>query len=79
MRDMPRRRRACVERWIATFTAFLAIGTAVWPAWIEGLTGFDPDRRRGWFELLLVIGLALTSACSATAAYVEHRRAVPST
>ena len=44
-----------LEALVACVTGCVAILTAVWPAWIEGIFGVDPDRRSGLLEWAVVI------------------------
>jgi len=67
------RRRYYAELCLAVFTAFLAVLTLVWPAWIEGIFGWDPDNHSGAFEALIVAGLATATACLVVAAWSERR------
>jgi hypothetical protein len=66
-------RRHCLELFLAGVTGFLAILTVVWPAWIEGLFGWDPDNHSGAFEVLIVAVLAGASACLVVVAWCERR------
>ena len=57
-----------VESVLAVVSAFLAVLTLVWPDWIEGVFGFDPDHGNGSFEWeLVVVCCALTVLCSVLA------------
>jgi hypothetical protein len=67
------RRRYCVELCLAGFMGFAAVLTVVWPAWIEGIFGWDPDGHSGAFEVLIVAGLAAAAACLVVAAWGERR------
>lgn len=42
--------------------------TALWPAWIEGLFGFDPDGGNGTAEWWIVAVLAVITVGAATLA-----------
>jgi hypothetical protein len=57
MRRLPLRDQAQLV--VAAVAGVLCLLTIVWPDWIEGLTGFDPDHHSGWAEWLIVIVLAL--------------------
>ena len=48
--------RARAEAVLGTVAALLAIATALWPNWIEGLTGLEPDGGSGETEWVLVAG-----------------------
>ena len=67
------RRRYYAELCLAGFTGFLAVLTVVWPAWIEGIFGWDPDNHSGTFEVLIITGLAAATACLVLAAWSERR------
>jgi hypothetical protein len=67
--------RAQTEAVIAIAAAVLCTLTIVWPDWIEGLTGFDPDHHSGWLEWLIVVVLVVLSlACG-----LRTRRALRAT
>ena len=68
------RKRIWVEGFLALAAAVLAIVTAISPAWIERLTGVDPDRGSGALEWAVVIGLALCSVIAAAVAGRDIRR-----
>jgi hypothetical protein len=69
-----------VESGVAGIAGLLAVLTGVWPTWIEGVTGFAPDRYSGSLEWILLVGCGLTAAFLGTCARREWRRAatVPS-
>ena len=52
--------RARIELGLAAVFAVLTAVTLVWPTWIEGLTGLEPDRGSGETEwwIVVVFGLA---------------------
>lgn len=50
--------RARIEVVLSVILGAATILTAVWPDWIEGLLGFDPDGGNGSVEWLIVAGLA---------------------
>jgi UDP-N-acetylmuramyl pentapeptide phosphotransferase/UDP-N-acetylglucosamine-1-phosphate transferase len=52
--------RALIELGLAAVFAVLTAVTLVWPTWIEGLTGLEPDRGSGETEWWIVVlfGLA---------------------
>jgi hypothetical protein len=73
---MPRthRVRFWIELALASVTGLLALLTVVWPDWIEGVLGVDPDHGNGAAEwAVVVVCLALAVACS-LAARLEWRR-----
>jgi hypothetical protein len=47
--------------------------TAVWPAWIEGLSGFDPDGGNGNAEWWIVAVLAVIAVAAAALARRDLR------
>jgi hypothetical protein len=79
---MPRARRqvswdrvSAVEACVAVAALALALLNLLIPAWIEALTGWDPDRHGGAAEWLIAGALALGSAAAATAARRRLRAA----
>jgi hypothetical protein len=69
------RRRFWPESATAAIAAGLAVLTAVWPDWIEHLTGQDPDNGNGSLEWYLTAGFAVTAVIFAIAARAEWRHA----
>jgi hypothetical protein len=69
------RRRFWPESAAAAIAAGLAVLTAVWPDWIEGLTGQDPDNGNGSLELYITAAFAVAAVVLAIAARAEWRRA----
>jgi hypothetical protein len=69
------RRRFWPEAILAAISGFLAILTAVWHDWIEGLTGLNPDQQSGASEVSLVLVLAVVAGTMAVLARIEWRRA----
>jgi hypothetical protein len=56
------------EAILATLAGCLGLLTLVWPDWIEGVFGADPDHGDGSVEWLVVaVCLALALTCSALA------------
>ena len=51
------RRRFWAEAGLAGLSAFLGVLTLVWRDWIEGVTGWSPDRHNGSIEWLIVVAL----------------------
>ena len=64
-----------VESVLASVSAFLAILTFVWPDWIEGVSGFDPDQHNGSVEWGVVIALVMATVIFAALARREWYRA----
>jgi hypothetical protein len=62
--------RARIEIALAAVLGLATILTAVWPDWIEGLFGFDPDGGNGTVEWLIVA--VLTVATIAVAVLARH-------
>ena len=69
-----RRWRIRIETLIASAASALGVLTLLWPAWIEAMTGLDPDRGDGSVEWLLVGALFALSAATAVAACWELRQ-----
>jgi hypothetical protein len=65
--------RARIEVALAAFLGAATILTAVWPDWIEGLFGTDPDGGNGTTEWLIVAGLAVATLAVATLARRDLR------
>jgi len=66
-------RRWRAEAILAVLAAALGVLTVVVPAWIEVLTGLDPDAGSGTLEVLIAVGLFAVAAIAARAAR-GHRR-----
>jgi len=49
--------RFWLEAGLGLLCGFLAVLTVFWRAWIEALTGVDPDHHNGVFEWAIVGGL----------------------
>jgi len=60
--------RSWTEAVAAGVLALAAGATAIWPHWLESLTGFEPDGGDGGTEWGLVAGLAAAGAACALAA-----------
>ena len=75
--------RVRVEIVLSALLGTATIVTALWPAWIEGLFGFDPDGGNGMAEWWIVAVLAAITVGAATLArrdlLVVRRRASVST
>jgi hypothetical protein len=66
--------RFWIDSILASVTAFLAALTLVWPDWIEGIFGFDPDQHNGSFEWALVAGFCIIALTCTALARREWRR-----
>jgi hypothetical protein len=53
--------RARIEFVLSVVLGALTILTAIWPDWIEGLTGWDPDHGDGKLEWLIVLVFAVAT------------------
>ena len=75
--------RARIEIVLSALLGTATIVTAVWPAWIEGVSGFDPDGGNGTAEWGIVAVLAVITVAVAARARrdlrVVRRRASIST
>ena len=65
--------RARIEIVLAAILGMATILTAVWPNWIEGLFGFDPDGGNGTTEWWIVVALAGTTIAVAALARRDLR------
>ena len=77
-KEVPVVLRARSEVVLAAVLGMATILTAVWPEWIEGLFGFDPDGGSGTTEWLIVAVLAVATIAVAALArrdlHVVRRR-----
>jgi hypothetical protein len=60
--------RARTEIVLSALLGTATIVTAVWPTWIEGLFGFDPDGGNGKAEWWIVAALAVITIAAAVLA-----------
>ena len=63
---------------MAAGSALLLAVTALWPAWIEAVTGVDPDHSSGALEWSIVFALAagaVTFSALARREWRKHRTA----
>jgi hypothetical protein len=65
--------RARIEIVLAALLGMTTILTAVWPDWIEGLFGFDPDGGNGTTEWWIVAALAVGTIAIAALARRDLR------
>jgi len=75
MRDHSGSWRARISGFLAICCAGLAVLTLVSPAWIEALTGADPDQGSGALEAVVVAVLFLLSLSTAGYSVRTIRRA----
>lgn len=66
--------RAGIETGIALLTGGLGLLTVFWHDWIEGLTGWDPDRHNGSVEWLIVVILLAAAVTMGLAARRDWRQ-----
>jgi hypothetical protein len=67
-------RRFWVEAGLAAGSALLLAVTALWPDWIEAVTGADPDRSSGALEWSIVLAFAASTVTFSTLARRELRK-----
>ena len=65
--------RARIEVVLAAILGMATILTAVWPDWIEGLFGFDPDGGNGTTEWWIVVVLSVATIAVAALARRDLR------
>ena len=65
--------RARIEVVLSALLGAATILTAVWPDWIEGLFGFDPDGGNGTAEWWIVSVLAVAALAVAALARRDLR------
>jgi hypothetical protein len=53
--------RVRIEIVLSGILAALTVLTAIWPDWIESLTGWDPDHGDGKAEWLIVLVFAVVT------------------
>ena len=73
--------RARIEIVLSALLGTATIVTAVWPTWIEGMFGFDPDGGNGMAEWGIVAVLAVITVAAAALArrdlrVVRHRASI---
>jgi hypothetical protein len=68
--------RPRLETVLSAILAVMTAITLVWPAWIEALTGRDPDGGSGMVEWIIVAVLALLALASALLARRDYRLAM---
>ena len=65
--------RARIEVVLAAILGIATILTAVWPDWIEGVFGLDPDGGNGTTEWWIVVVLAVATVAVAALARRDLR------
>lgn len=68
------RRRFWLECGLAGLSCLLAIGTILWPEWIEILFGVDPDHGNGILEVLITVVTVVASLAFVVASRLEWKR-----
>lgn len=69
----PSKVKVRLETVLAVFAGALGVLTLFWPAWIEALTSWDPDRHNGSFEWLIAASLLVLSAAVSLLAVLHGR------
>jgi hypothetical protein len=64
----PSKIRVELETGIALLAGLLGVVTIFWRAWIEALTGWDPDQHKGSAEWLIVVCLLVTAVAAGAVA-----------
>ena len=67
--------RARVELIVAIALTALAVLTIVWPDWIEGVFGYDPDHGSGAVEAAIIVVLALAAGAAWLYRHFDRKRA----
>lgn len=65
--------KARIEIVLSALLGTATIVTAVWPTWIEGLSGFEPDGGNGKTEWWIVAVLAVITIAAAALARRDLR------
>ena len=65
--------RVRLEAILAATFGVLAVLTALWPTWIESITGLEPDAGSGSFEWAMVAVLAAVALGAAAFARHDYR------
>lgn len=68
------RRRLCVEVVLAVTSAVLCVLTLAFPAWIEELTGLEPDADSGALEWIIAGIFLIAAVASAVLARRDYCR-----
>jgi uncharacterized membrane protein YozB (DUF420 family) len=68
------RDRFWIEVILATVIGGLAVLTAVWPSWFEGLSATDPDGGDGALEWTITLGCVAVAVSVALISRWEWRR-----
>jgi hypothetical protein len=67
-------RRLRVKTVIGVVTGVLCVVTPIWPDWIEGMSGWDPDQHDGSLEWMIVTTLLIVTVTMLAMAAREWRR-----
>jgi hypothetical protein len=65
--------RFWVELGLASIASLLALITPIFPAWLELVSAWDPDRHDGSAEVLIVVGLFAVIVVTLALAAMECR------
>jgi hypothetical protein len=65
--------RVRLELILAMVFAVAAVASAIWPTWIESLTGLEPDSGSGEAEWWIVIALGAAALIAAALARRDYR------
>jgi hypothetical protein len=68
--------RSRVQLFVVVLSAALFLMTAVWPEWIEILTGVNLDGASGILEWCIVAVLGVSCAAFSTLSWTEWKRRV---
>jgi hypothetical protein len=67
-------RRFWTEAGLAAGSGLLLAVTALWPAWVEAVTGVDPDHSSGALEWSIVLAFAAGTVSFSVLARREWRK-----
>jgi hypothetical protein len=66
--------KARLELAFAVVFAVLATVTAIWPTWLETVTGMDPDGGSGETEWAIIAVFAIVAVVAAALSWRAYRR-----